>query len=223
VAVERAGVEVLWSDEHIAVVDKPSGLLVHRTEEAPDRDVLLQRVARHFGAHVHAVQRLDRPASGVILFALHPEAARWAQAAMADPEARKEYRVLVRGQPEADEWEVDRPLTDEHGVKRDARSAFRVVERLDRCALLWARTFSGRRHQLRRHLSHCAHQILGDTTHGKGRLNQLFRERYGLDRLFLHAAALELVHGVTGERLRVEAPLPAELERTLALLRDAMP
>lgn len=213
-------ITVLWSDAHLAVVDKPGGLLVHRSEEAPDRDVLLQRVARHFGTSVHAVQRLDRAASGAIVFAMGPEAARGAQEALAASDARKEYTLLVRGQP-AEHWVVDRPLTDERGIQREAKSEFWRVEQLDRCAVLRARTYSGRRHQLRRHLAHCAHQVLGDTTHGKGRINRLFREIYALPRLFLHAAAVEFVHPFTDERLRVEAPLPADLGRTLELLRAA--
>ena len=216
-----SSVSVLWSDAHLAVVDKPGGLLVHRSEEAPDRDVLLQRVSRHFGCSVHAVQRLDRAASGVIVFALGPLAARGAQESLASPDARKEYILLVRGKP-ADHWVVDRPLTDERGVKRDAKSEFWRIEQLDRCAVVRARTFSGRRHQLRRHLAHCAHQVLGDTTHGKGRINRLFRETYALPRLFLHAAAVEFAHPFSSERLRIEAPLPEELEHTLELLRAAL-
>lgn len=208
---------VLYRDDDLLLVAKPGGMLVHRSDEAPDRDVLLQRVAAHAGCRVHAVHRLDRAASGVVVFALHREAAAWAQAALAAEDARKEYRVLARGTP-PDAWTMDRPLTDDRGVKRAARTDFWRLEQLPGCALIGARLYSGRRHQIRRHLNHCGHHAAGDTTHGKGFINRRLRADYGLPRLFLHATRIELTRP-DGPRIAVDCPLPPDLDQVLQRLR----
>ncbi len=210
-------IPVLFEDDHLIAVDKPSGLLVHRSVESKDRVFLLQTVARRRGEHLFPVHRLDRAASGVILFGRSSEDARWIQTALHATDTKKEYFVLVRG-PAPASGESERRLTDDHGVRRECRTTF-VRERLfPYCSLLRVRIHTGRRHQIRRHLAHLALHVLGDTTYGKGRLNQLYREKYGLDRLFLHASSLELTHGVTGARLSVVAPVPAALAQVLAKL-----
>ena len=98
---------------------------------------------------------------------------------------------------------------------------FEVVEEFDRCALVRCRIYTGRYHQIRRHANHCGRHIIGDTTHGKGRINALFRERYGLSRLFLHLERVELEHPTTGAPLVLEDPMPAALLEVLDRLRRA--
>ncbi len=212
-----APVPILHRDEQVVAVDKPPGLLVHRSREAPDRDVLLQRVRDQVGAHVYPVHRLDRPTSGVVLFALSSEATRALQEALRAPEARKEYLVLVRGST-PERFGSERPLGG-----KPACTEFERLAELSRCSLLRARLHTGRRHQIRRHLAHLAHQAIGDTRYGKGRINAFFRDTYGLPRLFLHAALLEVAHPATGEPLRVQSPLAADLRAFLRRLPDAPP
>ena len=209
-------IPILHQDEHVVAVNKPSGLLVHRSVESRDRVFLLQTVARLVGQPLYPVHRIDRAASGVVLLGMNPEDARWMQPALRD--ATKEYLVLVRGSP-PDEGSSDRPLSDEKKIKREAHTSFVVEERFLRTALLRVRITTGRRHQIRRHLAHLAHQILGDTTYGKGRLNQEFRDRYDLHRLFLHAARVRIHHEPRDEPLELEAPLAPELEAVLTRLR----
>ena len=208
--------EILYHDDDLVAVTKPGNLLVHRTPEAPrDRRYLLQTLARQIGRPVYPVHRLDRAASGAIVFGLGSDQARRLHDALKAPEARKEYLVLVRGEtPEA--WSCARPLTNRRtGVRQPARSTFERIAVLDRLSLLRARIFTGRRHQIRRHLHHAAHQVIGDTTYGKGRINQYFRDHHGLPRLFLHARTLVLAHPSTGQILRLDSRLPDDLKTFL--------
>jgi len=208
---QPAPIEFLFRDETAVVVTKPSGMLVHRTREATDARVfLLQEVRDRVARLVYPLHRLDRPVSGVMLFALSSDAtARW-QESFGSPDTVKEYLALVRGVcPEA--WSMDHPLTDERGVKREARTTFYRVLSFDRLSLVRVHLLTGRRHQIRRHLAHAAHQIVGDSSYGKGRINRELREEHGLARIFLHAARLRIRHPYTGEILDLRAPLPGDL------------
>ena len=205
---------ILYQDESVVIVNKPGGLLVHRSSESSDRVFLLQELARQLDRHVYPVHRLDRAASGAIAFALSSDAARKLHANLSAGDARKEYLALVRGSAPAG-GVIDRALT-----QQVCSSEFERLAELSRCSLLAVRISTGRRHQIRRHLAHIRHHVLGDTTYGKGRINRYFREKYGLPRLFLHAWRLEVRHPETGERLRISAPLPADLRGFLERLPD---
>lgn len=213
----------LHRDEHIVAVSKPSGLLVHPGREGPAEPCALKMVRDRVGAYVYLGHRLDRAASGVLVFALSPKIAARLQEAMHTAEQGKEYRILCRWPGTfprlPDAWRCVRPLTDERDIPRRARSEFRLLEAFRGCALVEARIATGRYHQIRRHCNHTGRHVLGDTTHGKGRLNALFRERYGLHRLFLHLHRVTLRHPVTGADVALHSPLPADLESVLAALR----
>lgn len=210
---------ILHQDGALVAVEKPGGLLVHRTRESSDRVFLLQELREQLGRYLYPVHRLDRAASGVIVFAFSSQGARCLQESLARDDTRKEYLVLVRGETPG-QWTVERPLSGERGGKQAASSTFRRLSTFSRCSLILARIHTGRRHQLRRHLSSCAHQIVGDTTYGKGRINRFFREEYGLPRLFLHAWLLSFRHPVTGEELVLRAPLASDLRAFLERLPD---
>lgn len=208
-------IRVVYRDEHVVALDKPSGLLVHRTPEARDRVFLLQEAARLVGAHLFPIHRLDRATSGAILFGLTSAAARAFHDALKTPEARKEYLVLCRGSA-PERFASDRPLTG-----KAARTEFTRLFEVHRASLLRARLLTGRRHQIRRHLAHLAHQVIGDTSYGKGRINRALREEYGLPRLALHAERIALPHPLTGEPLTVHVPLAADLRAFLLRLPGA--
>jgi tRNA pseudouridine65 synthase len=210
----RDFLEILHQDEEVVIVNKPGGLLVHRSHESSDRVFLLQELARQIDRRVYPVHRLDRAASGAIAFALSSGAARKLQANLSAADSRKEYLALVRGSAPT-RGVIERALT-----QHACRSEFERLAELSRCSLLRVRISTGRRHQIRRHLSHIRHQVIGDTTYGKGKINRYFRETYGLPRLFLHAWRLELRHPETGERLRIAAPLPDDLRAFLRRLPD---
>jgi tRNA pseudouridine65 synthase len=209
---------VLHRDGALVAIDKPAGMLVHRTSEAPDREVVLQTLRDQIGARLYPVHRLDRAASGVLVFALSPEIATSLHEALRAPGAEKRYLTMVRGEI-AEQGETDRPLSDDRKIPRSARTRWQRVETIRGFSLVRVWIETGRRHQIRRHLEHLAHQIVGDTTHGKGRINRWLREEFGLPRLFLHAERLALDHPVTGERLELDASLPEDLASFLARFR----
>lgn len=214
---------VLWQDDDFVAVSKPSGLLVHRDENWPDAPAALQTVRDQLGKHLYPFHRLDRATSGILLFAFSRRAAAALQEALAAEDGHKEYLALMRypgsGKDLGAEWTCDRPLHDDQDRKRECRTDFAVAETYPHCALVRCVLHTGRYHQIRRHANHCGRHVLGDTTHGKGRLNALYRERFGLDRLFLHATRLSLRHP-DGRRVEIVDPLPVELQLVLERLRE---
>lgn len=223
---------ILFGDDYLVAVDKPPGLLVHRTGlDAGETRFALQMLRDQLDRPVWPVHRLDKGTSGVLLFALDALTARaMGQAFEAGEGLTKTYRAVVRGWP-ADEGLIDHPLRRIHDDKRDrreavqeARTRFRTLERYElplpqgqfpttRCALVELSPLTGRRHQLRRHMKHLSHPIIGDATHGKGPLNRDLAAQLDVQRLWLHAYQLELRHPVSGEAVRLEARLGAEWAR----------
>ena len=219
---------LLHADDHLVAIDKPPGLLVHRTQLAAQEDeAALQRLRDQLDRPVWPVHRLDRGTSGVLLFALSAEVASLLGAMFEQGRCTKRYLALVRGWPAEDEGLVDHPLARDPEKPSAgqpmlaAQTRWRVLRRAEwpiatdprfattRVALLEAEPLQGRRHQIRRHLKHIAHPILGDATHGKGPLNRAVAVHLGINRLWLHAQRLELLHPVNGTPLRLEAPTDA--------------
>ncbi len=215
-------IDILYQDDDLLVADKPPGLLVHRSRESADRVFLLQLLRDQVGRYLYPVHRLDRAASGAIAFALSSETARGLQASITSPTTRKEYLVLVRGSA-ADSGEIDRPLTGANGEKKEALTHYEKIGEVYRSSLLRVRIFSGRRHQIRRHLAHLSHQVIGDTTYGKGKINRFLREEHGLPRMFLHCARLAFDHPGGSGRIDVQAPLAEDLRSFLLGLPGCPP
>jgi tRNA pseudouridine65 synthase len=201
---------ILFRDERVVVVDKPPGLLVHRTENRAGEPALLQLLRDQIGRRVHPIHRLDRMASGLLAYGLDSASACGLQGGLQAPDARKEYLVLARGACPA-AFESRAPLLDDHGFLRAAHGSFRRVAFFPflRATLLIARLYTGRSHQIRRHLALAGHHVLGDTRYGKAGSNRR-AARHGLTRLFLHAWRLDIAHPAGG-RLSVSAPLPRDL------------
>lgn len=232
--------EILFHDDGIVAVNKPAGLLVHRSDiDRRETSSALRLLRDHLGQRVYPVHRLDRPTSGVLLFALSPEVARRACLLFADHSVRKGYLAVVRGgMPE--EGVIDHPLAEEpdrisdrqaRGGKapQTAVTEFRRLAMAElpvpsgrhatsRYSLVSLSPRTGRKHQLRRHCKHLNHPIVGDTTWGDGRHNRLFREMFDCDRLLLHAVELMLPHPVTGVPLRIVAPLDATMRGVVTRL-----
>jgi tRNA pseudouridine65 synthase len=228
---------VLYLDERMVVVDKPSGLLVHRSPiDRHETEFALQRVRDQLGRRVHPVHRLDKPTSGALVFALDADAARQLSHAFAHGGVRKRYLALVRGWP-ASEGTWDRELAaveddvlgPQSTTPRSALTHYRRVaayelpERVDRYAtsryaLVELEPATGRRHQLRRHLAGASHPIVGDSTYGKGRHNRLYAERFGVRRLLLACTELAFEATPAGGPLTVAAPLAREFAELVARL-----
>jgi tRNA pseudouridine65 synthase len=214
--------EVIHRDDDLIAVNKPSGMPVHRGW-ARDGLPALQAVRDQISQHVFPVHRLDRATSGVLLFALSGETAALVQAQLEAHEVEKRYLALCRGCDPA-LVRVDHPLAKEDGGEpRPAVTDFALLGTFERYGLYEARPLTGRLHQIRRHLKHASHPIIGDTKYGKGEHNRLFRERFGFHRLALHASDLTLRHPRTGDRLHLHAALPPELTRLFEQLGLTLP
>jgi tRNA pseudouridine65 synthase len=219
---------IIYQDGDLVVVDKPSGLLVHPSDQAPDRVTVLQ-LARDAtgGAHLHPVHRLDRGTSGVLVLARSPTAAATLHAQLEEGAADKRYLTAVRGAP-PEAGVIDHPIPRrEDGPRVPALTEFRRLAlvtltlpardgpRPQPYALVEARPRSGRLHQIRRHLKHIGHPVLGDVNYGRSEHNRFCRDRFDLCRLALHAASLTFDHPRTAERLTLRAPLPSDLHTPL--------
>jgi tRNA pseudouridine65 synthase len=212
-------IDLLFVDAHVVVADKPSKLLVHRGWDDDD-DVALFRVRDALGARVHPVHRLDRGTSGALLFARSPEVAAILGRAIEEGRIAKRYLALVRGTPPED-GVIDHAIPrTEDGPRVPAVTRFRRVARspVDRCSLVEAVPLTGRLHQIRRHLKHIDHPLVGDVRHGSGAINRHYRAAYGLHRLALHAAEIAFDHPVTGERVTVTSAVPEDLRGPLEKL-----
>lgn len=198
---------IVHRDARCVVVDKPSGLATHRGWDDSD-DALLQRVRDAVNAYVYPIHRLDRGASGLVLFALDADAARDLSASW--PDADKRYLAITRGHP-PDHLLIDHAIPRAPGEERvPARTEIWRRETFGRYALVEARLHTGRLHQIRRHLKHISCPIIGDVRYGKGEHNRIFRTQHDLHRLALHCTALAIPHP-DGGLLRAESPLPPDL------------
>ncbi|MFC4159299.1 pseudouridine synthase [Chitinimonas lacunae] len=228
---------LIYQDEHLVAVHKPSGLLIHRSEiDRHETRFALQIVRDQIGRHVHAVHRLDKGTSGLLLFALSPEAASRLGRLFEEGGVDKRYLAVVRGWPEA-AGQIDHPLSrrvDDYEQRTPAVNAppqaaltrFRrlatvelpiEVERYptSRYALVELDPVTGRRHQLRRHLKHLSHPIIGDATYGKGRHNRMFAEQFGSHRLLLACTMMRFAHPLDGRELTLACPLAEDFQSLL--------
>ena len=229
---ERPVLPVLYQDEYLAVIDKPAGLLVHRTMLARgEKWFAMQLLRDQLGQHVFPVHRLDRPTSGLMVFALSAEVAKIMGEQFAAHAVEKTYHAVVRGYL-AGEGRVDYALQEELDAIADkhaqqnkaAQSAvtdYQCVQQVElpvavskkhatsRYSLVKLQPKTGRKHQLRRHMAHLRHPIIGDTNHGDGRHNKFFRQHFGIHRLLLVANELRFNHPISGQPLHFSLPLPA--------------
>lgn len=209
---------ILYESESVLALYKPSNTVVHRGW-ADDCPVLADSVREYLDADTaHPIHRLDRGTSGVVVFAKNAEAARRLNESFANGEVRKTYLALVRGVPKAEEGVIDHPIPRrEKGPRVEARTRWVLVESRPaeprHLSLVRAFPETGRLHQVRRHLKHIDHPVIGDANYGKGKLNRAIRERYGLARLALHAEALTFPD--QGADVTVYAPLPEDLREPL--------
>jgi tRNA pseudouridine65 synthase len=242
---DEAPLTILFRDEHIVAIDKPAHLLVHRSNvDRHETRFAVQILRDQIGCRVWPAHRLDRGTSGVLLFGLSAEIAsrlgRQFEAGVVD----KHYLAVVRGHP-PETGCIDHPLSRQRdayefagdGCIQDAQPALTRFRRLavtelpvavdrypsSRYALLEVLPVTGRRHQIRRHLKHIAHPIIGDATYGKGRHNRFFAEHFGCHRLLLACIALGFTHPVTGEALEMKTPVSGEFAATLAQLGWNLP
>lgn len=233
--------DILYRDDHLIAINKPAGLLVHRSNiDRHETRFALQLLRDQIGQRVFPLHRLDKPTSGVLLFALNSECARIVGLQFERDEIHKRYLAIVRGWP-LESGEIDHPLSrqfDDYGRRFSVNSPAEplpaateyrrlAVTELDeavdhyatsRYALIELTPKTGRQHQLRRHLKHIAHPIIGDANWGKGVHNRFFQKRFGSHRLLLACTRLRLQHPRTGVALSISAPLENSFARVVQVL-----
>ncbi len=223
--------DIIYRDEYLIAVNKPAGMLVHRSWlDKYETRFVMQTLRDQIGQHVFPLHRLDRPTSGVLIFALSGEIAAKVMPMFAAHEMQKTYHAIVRGWIE-EAAVLDYPLIEEQDKiadkfaskepeAKEAVTAYRPLEKVEvpfstgrfptsRYSLIEMQPKTGRKHQLRRHMHHLSHPIIGDTTHGDGKHNRLFRDQYDAHRLMLHASELCFVHPFNGENITIKAGFDA--------------
>jgi tRNA pseudouridine65 synthase len=217
---------ILFEDEQLVVIDKPAGLLVHRTQQAygEEENALIQ-LRDQLGTWVAPVHRLDRATSGCLLFAKNEQILPQLQSLFMERDIHKTYLCVVRGIPAEKEALIDHPLTSERSGKlQEAQSRYTVLAETEqpfdttgryptsRYSLLEVELHTGRTHQIRRHLAHIRHYILGDRKHGDNKQNSYFETHFGLQNLLLHSWKLGFTHPLTEASLQLTCPPPPHFQ-----------
>lgn len=212
--------EIIYLDDHFVAVNKPPGLLVHRTDLDPhETEFAVQTLRNQLKRYVWPIHRLDKPTSGVLLFCLNQQMAVNLTESFQEGSVKKTYYALVRGWME-EEVTVDRGVRfDKMKPRKEALTKFHLWKKFEidhaigpyetsRYSLIRAVPATGRRHQIRKHLNHISHPIIGDSWYGDRDHNRFFKDHIGISGLFLHAAEISFPHPETGKEMRVVADLP---------------
>ncbi|APU95155.1 pseudouridylate synthase [Sphingobacterium siyangense] len=221
--------EILYEDESIVAINKPHGLLVHRSSIARDAsEFALQLLRDQLGKTVYPAHRLDRKTGGILLFSLNKETDQYLQKSFQERKVDKKYLAVLRGFAPA-EGLIDYPLKRDDGTLQEAQTSFRLLAQSEldvpfgkfptsRYSLVEANPITGRMHQLRRHFAHIFHPIIGDRPHGCNKQNKFWKETYQMDTMLLHASELTFKHPLSGEDVHIEAPLQPDFIRVLEIL-----
>lgn len=221
--------DILYRDEALIAVNKPHGLLVHRSSIAADTSLFaLQLLRDQIGQTVYPAHRLDRKTGGVLLFSLSKSTDALIQPMFAEKEVQKTYWAIVRGFTE-DKATIDYPLKKENGTLQEAVTRYQTLARAEiplpfgkfptsRYSLVEAYPETGRMHQIRKHFAHIFHPILADRPHGCNKQNKLWKDTFDMDTMMLHAKKLTFKHPITQENIEIEAPLQADFVKTLTIL-----
>jgi len=221
--------EILYEDESIVAINKPHGLLVHRSSIARDTsEFALQLLRDQLGKTVYPAHRLDRKTGGVLLFSLNKETDQYLQKSFQEHQIDKKYLAVLRGfAPE--EGIIDYPLKKENGTLQDAQTSFRLLAKSEldipfgkfptsRYSLVEANPLTGRMHQLRRHFAHIFYPIIGDRPHGCNKQNKFWKENYQMDTMLLHASEVTFKHPLSGETIHITAPVQSDFQKVLGIL-----
>lgn len=237
--------DILYRDQYLVAINKPSGLLVHRSMiDRHETRFALQLLRDQIGQHVFPLHRLDKPTSGVLLFALSPDIARIASQQFTEQKVDKKYLAIVRGYCD-EQGVIDYPLKEELDKVADRSSRhdkpaqaavtrYRRIHTIEipvkvdryptsRYSLVELHPKTGRKHQLRRHMKHIAHPIIGDAKHGKGKHNRFFQVHFNCRRLLLACTCFRLQHPITDTQLDIRAPLDNDFQSVIQRLGWPVP
>ena len=221
--------EIIYEDEYLVAINKQHGLLVHRSSIAADAEEFAVQILRNqLGTKVYPVHRLDRKTGGVLLFAKDENTNSKMQIMFSKNEVKKGYLAIVRGYT-PDKLEIDYPLKKENGQVQEAFTKLYTISQSEipvafgkfhtsRYSLVKLEPETGRMHQLRKHMAHIFHPIIGDRPHGCNKQNRMFKEKYGMDTMLLHAQSLSLKHPILNTEIKLTALFQGEFTRMLNVL-----
>jgi tRNA pseudouridine65 synthase len=221
--------DIVYQDDHLIAINKPHGLLVHRSSIANDaKEFALQLVRDQIARWVSPVHRLDRKTGGLLLFAFEKDVEIAMHKQFQEGFVSKKYIAVVRGYA-PDQLDIDYPLMKENGTMQDAFTSFVTLKRAEldiplgnhptsRYSLVEASPTTGRMHQLRKHFAHIFHPIIGDRKHGCNKQNRFFKQEWEMTTMLLHASELKFNHPVTGAEVLLKAPLQEEFIRVMNLM-----
>lgn len=223
--------ETLYNDGILLIINKPPGLLTHRSNLSSDRNSVVDRLK---DLYIHApspIHRLDRPTSGVLVSSFTREAARILGISFVEGKVKKSYLAIVRGHME-ETGSIDIPLKkDGEGDFQRAFTNYRTIKKFEipvannkykssRYSLIQVKPETGRFHQIRRHLARTGHPVIGDTSHGDLRHNRIFEKYFSIKRLLLHSESITFPHPMTSETLTVSAPIPIEMQQIIEAVKE---
>ncbi|TDQ11355.1 pseudouridine synthase [Pedobacter metabolipauper] len=221
--------EIVYQDDHLIAINKPHGLLVHRSSIANDaKEFALQLLRDQVNRHVSPVHRLDRKTGGLLLFAFEKDVEIAMHKQFQEGEVQKKYLAVLRGYA-PDSQDIDYPLMKENGTVQDAFTSFITLKRAEldipfgkhptsRYSLVEAAPTTGRMHQLRKHFAHIFYPIIGDRKHGCNKQNKFFKEQWEMTTMMLHASELIFDHPVTGEKIHLKAAVQDEFKRVFSIM-----
>ncbi len=223
---------LLYQDTDLVAINKPHGLLVHRSHIASDAsEFAVQLLRDQLGQRVYPVHRLDRKTGGILLFALSESMNSIMQQQFMEGDVHKTYLAIVRGYT-PDEQEIDYPLRRDDGVEQDAFTHLKTLQRTEiplafgnhatsRYSLVELTPTTGRMHQLRKHMAHILHPIIGDRPHGCNKQNKLFKAHFEMNTMLLHAQRISFMHPITTEVITITAPWQTEFGRMMGELFES--
>lgn len=221
--------EIIYQDDHLIAINKPHGLLVHRSKIANDAtEFALQMLRDQIGRQVSPVHRLDRKTSGILLFAFEKDVEIAMHKQFQESIVEKKYLAILRGYA-PDQLDIDYPLAKENGNIQEAFTSFITLQRAEidvpfgkhqtsRYSFVEATPKTGRMHQLRRHFAHIFYPIIGDRKHGCNKQNRFFKEQFEMTTMLLHASELAFKHPVTGDDVKLKASLQTEFKRVMKMM-----
>lgn len=222
--------QILFEDTDLIAVNKPHGLFVHRSElDVHATEFALQIVRDMIGHRVYPVHRLDRKTSGVLLLAKSKEVQSIMNEMFRNQQVDKTYLAIVRGFTD-DTGTIDYPLLNEKGKSQNAITHYTTITRgeidissgkfpTSRYSLLRVNPETGRMHQIRRHLSHIFHPIIGDRPHGCNKQNKFFLDQFDMKTMMLHASSVQFLHPNRITEIKISAPYHSEFDRMVKALR----
>lgn len=227
--------EIIYQDEYLVAINKPHGLLVHRSSIAADAtEFALQMLRDQLQRKVYLVHRIDRKTSGILVFAFDPKINAVLGKSWSDRAVIKTYLAVVRGWLSEKEGVVDYPLTTDEGKTQDAVTRYKSLHEAEigvplgkfqtsRYTLLEVYPETGRMHQIRKHMNHLRHPIIGDRPYGCSKQNRLWKSRWNMTNMMLHAHKLTFEHPTSKEQISLCADISEEMKRVMDILKLPLP